>query len=50
LPDGDVVGELVAEVVLEIRTVIALRFGVDLDLRRGVVEACDDAVAVLADR
>ena len=50
LPDGDVVGELVAEIVLEIRAVIALRLGVDLDLRRGVVEAGDDAVAVLADR
>jgi hypothetical protein len=50
LADGDVVGELITEVSLQIRAVIALRLGVDLDLRWRVVEAGDDAVAVLADR
>jgi hypothetical protein len=50
LPDGDVVGELITEVGLQICAVIALRLGVDLDLRRRVVETGDDAVAILADR
>jgi hypothetical protein len=41
---------LITEVGLQIRAVIALRLGVDLGLRRCVVEAGDDPVAVLADR
>ena len=49
-PDGDVVGELVAEVGLQLRAVFALWLGEDLDIDWGVVEAGGDAEAVFAHR
>ncbi len=48
--DADVVGQLIAEILLQIGAMAALRFGEDLDPNRGVVEPGDDAEAVLADR
>ena len=49
LADADVVGELIAEVGLQIGAVAALRFGVELQLHRRVLGSGPDAEIVLGD-